>query len=110
MRTLILGAVTALALGSPALASDLPVASYREGYVASYEYRAPPMVVEEPALGPSETVVVRRPVVVPRPRVVVEEYPVYDEPHVYVAPSAYAYAAPGWRGGWRYRHHFYGGW
>ena len=111
MRNLILGAASALALASPAMASDLPVASYSESYARSYEYRTPPhVVVEEPAPVVSETVVVRRPVVVAPPRVVVEDYPVYAEPRVYAVPRAYAYAGPGWRGGWGYRHHFYGGW
>lgn len=110
MRKLILGAASALAFASPAVASDLPVAGHSESYVRSYEYRAPPAVIEELASVVSETVVVRRPVLVVPPRVVVEDYPIYSEPHVYVAPRAYAYAGPGWRGGWGYRHHFHGGW
>jgi opacity protein-like surface antigen len=111
MRNLILGAAGALALASPAVAADLPVASYSESYARSYEYRAPPpVVVEEPAPVVSETVVVRRPVIVAPPRVVVEDYPVYAEPRVYATPHVYAYAGPHWRGGWGYRHHFYGGW
>ena len=110
MRNLILGAASALALASPAVAADLPVTSYSESYARSYEYTAPPpVVVEEAAPAVSETVVVRRPVIVAPPRVVVEDYPVY-EPRLYAVPRAYAYAGPGWRGGWGYRHHFYGGW
>jgi hypothetical protein len=83
MRNLIFGAASALALASPAVASDLPVTSYSESYARSYEYRAPPVVVEEAAPVVSETLVVRRPVIVAPPRVVVEEYPVYATPRVY---------------------------
>jgi len=107
MRKAILGAATALVFASPAMAADL---SYIDGpgyerEVHTYEHRvAPPVVVEERAPVVSETVVVRRPVVVAPPRGVVEEYPVY------AAPRAYAYAGPGWRGGWGYRRHFHGGW
>ena len=109
MRNLILGAASALALASPAIASDLPVAGYSESY--AYEYRTPsPVVVEEAAPVVSETVVVRRPVIVAPPRVVVEDYPVYAGPRVYAAPRAYAYAGPGWRGGWGHRHYFHAGW
>jgi hypothetical protein len=83
MRNLILGAASALALATPAAASDLPVTSYSESYARSYEYRSPPpVVVEESAPVVSETVVVRRPVVVAPPRVVVEEYPVYAAPRL----------------------------
>src|SRR3569833_1364014 len=111
MRNLILGAASALALVSPAMASDLPVASYSESYARSYEYRTPrAVVVEESAPNVSETVVVRRPVVVAPRRVVVEDYPIYAVPRLYVAPRAYAYAAPGWRGGWGHRRFFHGGW
>jgi hypothetical protein len=110
MRKAILGAVSVIALASPAAAADLSVTRYSQGpgyerEVDIREYRtAPPVVVEEPAPVVSETVVVRRPVVVPAPRVVVEEYPVYP------AAPVYAYAGPGWRGGWGYRRHFHGGW
>ena len=116
MRKAILGAASALALASPAVAADLPVTRYSEipSYereVLPYEYRtAPPVVVEEPAPVVSETVVVRRPVILAPPPVVVEDYPVYATPRVYVAPRVYAYAGPGWRGGWGHRHHFHGGW
>ncbi len=81
MRKAILGAASALALASPAVAADLPVTRYSEipSYereVLPYEYRtAPPVVVEEPAPVVSETVVVRRPVIVAPPPVVVDEYP-----------------------------------
>ena len=112
MRKAILGAASALALASPAMAADVAidhevhrseVHSYeREG--STYEYRAaPPVVVEERAPVVSETVVVRRPVVVAPAPVVVDEYPVY------VAPQMYAYS-PAWRDGWGYRRHFYRGW
>src|SRR5213080_4127252 len=112
MRKAILGAASALALTSPAVAADLPVPRYSEtpSYereVLPYEYRtAPPVVVEEPA----PVIVVRRPVIVAPPPVVVDEYPVYAAPRVYAAPPVYAYAGPGWRGGWGYRRHFRGGW
>ena len=67
MRKAILGATSALALASPAVAADLSVLRYSE--VPSYErevhpyaYRiAPSVVVEEPAPVVSETIVVRRP-------------------------------------------------
>ena len=111
MRKAILGAASALALASPAVASDLPVTSYRESYARSYEYRtSPPVVVEESAPVVSETVVVRRPVIVAPPPVVVDEYPVYAAPRVYAAPPVYAYAGPVWRDGWGYRRHFRGRW
>jgi opacity protein-like surface antigen len=102
MRKAILGAASALALASPAVAADLPVAPYSgvpayRGEGHTYEYRTPPaVVVEEPA-----PVVVRRPVIVAPPPVVVDEYPVY------AAPPVYAYD---WRDGWGYRRHFRGGW
>jgi opacity protein-like surface antigen len=108
MRKAILGAASALALASPAVAADLPVTPYseipsyrEEAHTYTYEYRTPPpAVVEEPA----PVVVVRRPVIVaPRP-VVVHEYPVYAVPHMY------AYSGPAWRDGWGYRRHFRGGW
>jgi hypothetical protein len=73
MRKAILGAASALALVSPAVAADLPVTPRSEvpSYgpeVHSYEYRtAPPVVIEEPAPVVSETVVVRRPVIVAPP-------------------------------------------
>ena len=108
MRKAILGAASALALASPAVAADLPVTPYSEvpsyrGEAHTYEYRTPPpVVVEEPA----PVVVVRRPVIVAPPPVVVDEYPVYAAPRVYAAP-VYAY---GWRDGWGYRRHFRGGW
>lgn len=108
MRKPILAAV-ALAVASPAVASDLAVTPYGEVHryereAHTYEYRtAPPVVVEERAPVVPETVVVRRPVVVAQP-VVVEEYPVY------AAPRVYGYAAPVWRYGGGYRRHFHGGW
>src|SRR6266700_101876 len=62
MHNLILSAASALALASPAVASDLPVTSYSESYARSYEYRtSPPVVVEESAPVVSEILVVRRP-------------------------------------------------
>ena len=116
MRKAILGAASALALSSPAVASDLPVPRYSEvpSYereLHTYEYRsAPPLVVEEPAPVVSETVVVRRPVIVAPPPVVVDEYPVYAAPRVYAAPHVYAYAGPVWRDGWGHRRYFRGRW
>jgi len=111
MRKWIFSTASALAIASPAMASDLPVTSYRESYVRSYEYRtAPRVVVEEAAPVISETVIVRRPVVVGPPPVVVEEEPIYSEPRVYVAPRVYAYSGPRWRPGWGYRHHLRDGW
>jgi hypothetical protein len=109
MRKWILITASALAIASPAMASDLPVTGYRESYVRSYEYRtAPRVVVEEAAPVVSETVVVRRPVVVERPPVLVEEEPIYSERRVYAAPPVYAYS--GWRAGWGYRHRLREGW
>jgi opacity protein-like surface antigen len=105
MRKTILGAASAIALASPAVAADLPVpAPYSQapGY-QSYEYRtAPPVVVEEPA----PPVVIERRVVIAPPPVMVEQYPVY------AAPRVYAYAGPIWGHGWGwgYRHRFHGGW
>jgi hypothetical protein len=112
MRNIILGAASALAFVSPAVASDLPVSGYSESYSTPYEYESPPpAVVEESAPVESETVVVRRPVVVARPRVVIEDYPVYEAPRVYAAPRAYAYYGdPRWRSVWGRRHHFHGEW
>ena len=116
MRKAILGAASALALASPAVAADLRVTPYSEvpSYereVHPYEYRtAPPVVVEVPAPVVSETVVVRRPVIVAPPPVVVDEYPVYAAPRVYAAPPVYAYAGPVWRDGWGHRRHFRGRW
>jgi opacity protein-like surface antigen len=116
MRKTILGAASALALASPAVAADLPIPRYSEvpSYapeVQTYEYRtAPPVVVEERAPVVAETVVVRRPVIVAPPPVVVDEYPVYAAPRVYAAPPVYAYAGPAWRGGWGHGRHFRGRW
>src|SRR4029450_4421673 len=79
MRKAILGAASALALASPAVAADYPVPRYSEvpSYAReahTYEYRrAPGVVVEQPA----PVIVVRRPVIVAPPPVVVNEYPVY---------------------------------
>lgn len=55
MRKAILGAASALAFASPAVAADLPVAPYSQAPIYqrethTYEYRtAPPVVVEEPS-------------------------------------------------------------
>jgi hypothetical protein len=108
MRKAILGAASALALASPAVAADLPVPRYSEvpGYereVHPYEYRNAPVVVEEPAPVVSETLVVRRPVIIVPPPVGVDEYPLYAAPRVYAAPPVYAYAGPAWRDGWGHR-------
>src|SRR3981081_4072650 len=113
MRKMMLGAVSVLALASPAVAGDLPVTDRqvrtyeREVEVKEHRHawpvvveehrrerpvgvgeprRAAPVVVEERAPVVAETVVVQRPVVVERPRVVVEE----DHPVVYAAPRVYA--------------------
>jgi hypothetical protein len=85
MRKAILGAVSALALASPAMANGVTpyseVPSYG-GETHTYEYRTPPpIVVEEPA----PVVVVRRPVIVAPPPAVVDEYPVYAAPRLYAA-------------------------
>ena len=103
MRKAILGAASALALASPAMANGVTpyseVPSYGEETHA-YEYRTPPpIVVEEPA-----------PVILAGPPVVVDEYPVYVAPRVYAAPPVYAYAGPAWRDGWGHRRHFRGRW
>ena len=104
MRKVILGAASALALASPAVAADLPVPRYSEvpSYepeVRTYGYRtAPPVIVEEPAF------------IVAPPPVVVDEYPVYAAPRVYAAPPLYAYAHPVWRNGWGHRRHYRGRW
>jgi hypothetical protein len=106
MRKSILSAVL-LAVGSPAVASDLAITPYGEVHryereAHTYEYRtAPPVVVEERAPVVSETVVVRRPVVVVPAPAVVEEYPVYPAPRVY--------ADPVWHYRWTYGRHL-GGW
>ena len=115
MRKAILGAASALALASPAVAADLPVTP-RYSESPSYErevhtYRtAPPVVIEQPAPVVSETVVVRRPVIVAPPPVVIDEYPVFAAPRVSAPPPVYAYAGPVWRGGWGHRGHFRGRW
>jgi hypothetical protein len=116
MLKAILGAASALALASPAVAADLPITPYREAprYERhTYEYRsAPPVVIEEQAPVVSETVVARRPVIVTPPPVVIGEYPVDAAPRVYAAPPVpvYAYAGPVWRDEWGHRRHFRGRW
>jgi hypothetical protein len=109
MRNAALGALSALALATPAVAADLYIPPYGTGpgygpEVHAYEYRvAPPSVyVEEPAPLVYETVVVRRPVIVAPPPAFVDEYPFY------ALPPPYAYG-PAWRGGWDHRR-FYGPW
>ena len=105
MRKAILGAASALALASPAVAADLQVTPYGPGYeqdAPPYAYgTAPPVIVAPPpyAYGAAPPVLVA-------PPVVVDEYPVY------AAPPVYAYAGPVWRGGWGWGHrgHFRGGW
>jgi hypothetical protein len=109
MRTAILGAASALAPASPAVAADLQVTPYSEN--PGYEQEVPPYAygIASPygygtarpyAYGPAP------PVIVAPPPVVVDEYPVY------AAPPVYAYAGPVWRGGWGWGHrgHFRGGW
>ena len=115
MRKAILGAASALARASPAVAADLSVTP-RYSEVPSYEREVRPYVpdcdacLEESGPVISDTVVVRRPVIgAPQP-VVVDEYPVYVAPRVYAAPPVYAYAGPVWRDGWGHRRHFRGRW
>ncbi len=121
MRKVLLCAATALAFASPALAADYSERSIYEREVHTTEHRTRPVVVEHrpvvvehrPIVVEHRPVVVEQPapVVVPRP-VVVERAPVVveEEYPVYAAPRVYAYAGPGWRGGWGYRRHFHGGW
>ena len=99
MLKAILGAASAIALGSPAVAADLSVPPYREvpGYEGSYEYGTTPPIVEEPP----PAVFVRPPFIVAPPPVVVHEYPLYAAP-------AYGGPAPYGRWGWGHRH--YGDW
>jgi hypothetical protein len=104
MRKAILGAASALALASPAVAADLMPRYSEVPSYQGYEYRSSPRVVVEETGPVSETVVVRRRVIVAPPPVVVEEYPVY------AAPPVYAYAGPVWRDGWGHRRHFRGRW
>jgi hypothetical protein len=108
MRKAILGAASALALASPAVAADLQVTPYSEnpGYeqeVPPYAYGTAPPYAYGP---PPYAYRAAPPVVVAPPPVVVDEYPVY------AAPPVYAYAGPVWRGGWGWGHrgHFRGGW
>ena len=117
MRKAILGAASALALASPAVAADLQVTPYSEnpGYeqeVPPYAYEAAPPYAYGTAR-PYAYGAVRPyaygtapPVIVAPPPVVVDEYPVY------AAPPVYAYAGPVWRGGWGWGHrgYFRGGW
>ena len=89
MRKAILGAASALALASPAVAADLQVTPYSEN--PGYEQEVPPY-----AYGTARPYAIRGaapPVIVAPPPVVV-----YDEYPVYVAPPVYAYAGPVWRG------------
>mgnify|MGYP006955685971 CR=1 FL=1 len=98
MLKAILGAASALAFASPAVAADLVVPRYSEA--PSYQYgAAPPVVIEEPA-----------PVIVTPPPVIVESYPVYVAPPAYTAPPTYAYAPPVWREGWGHRGYYHGRW
>jgi hypothetical protein len=105
MRKAIVGAVSALAPASPAVAAELPVTPQVPSYERhTYEYpTAPPVVVEEPT-----PLVVRHPVA---PPVVVEEYPVYAAPRpVYATAPVYAFARPVRQYGWGHRGHFRGRW
>ena len=100
MRKAILGAASALALASPAVAADLQVTPYSEN--PGYEQEVPPYAygtARPYAYGAAPPVIVAPPQVV-----------VYDEYPVYVAPPMYAYAGPVWRGGWGHRGYFRGGW
>ena len=114
MRKAILGAASALAFASPAVAADLQVTPYSEnpGYeqeVPPYAYgSAPPYAY---GTAPPYAYGAAPPVIVAPPLVVVDEYPVYPAPRVYAAPPVYdEYAGPVWRDGWGYRRHFRGGW
>ena len=100
----ILGAASAIALGSPAVAADLSVPPYSE--VPGYEEEADTYAYGYGTAPP--VVVVRPPVIVAPPPVVIRQYPLYAAPPVYAPPPMYAYAGPGWhRGwGWGHRHHF----
>ena len=109
MRKAILGAASALALASPAVAADLQVTPYSEN--PGYEQEGPPYeygAVRPYAYGaaPPYAYGAAPPVIVAPPPVVVYAYPVY------VAPPVYAYAGPVWRGGWGWGHrgYFRGGW
>jgi hypothetical protein len=101
MRKAILGAASALALASPAVAADLQVTPYSEN--PGYEQEVPPYAygaARPYAYGAAPPVIVAPPPVV-----------VYDEYQVYAAPPVYAYAGPVWRGGWGWGHRdFRGGW
>ena len=102
MRKAILGAASALALASPAVAADLQVTPYSEN--PGYEQEVPPYAygtARPYAYGAAPPVIVAPPPVV-----------VYDEYPVYVAPPVYAYAGPVWRGGWGWGHrgYFRGDW
>ena len=110
MRKAILGAASALALASPAVAADLQVTPYSEN--PGYEQEVPPYAY---GTAPPYAYGTARPyaywaappvIVAPPPVVVYDEYPVY------AAPPVYAYAGPVWRGGWGWGHrgHFRGGW
>jgi opacity protein-like surface antigen len=101
MRKAILGAASALALASPAVAADLQVTPYSEN--PGYEQEAPPYAY---GIAPPYMYGTAPPVIVAPPQVVVDEYPVY------AAPPVYAYAGSVWRGGWGWGHrgHFRGGW
>ena len=101
MRKAILGAASALALASPAVAADLQVTPYSEN--PGYEQEVPPYAYEA---APPYAYGTAPPVIVAPPPVVVDEYPVY------AAPPVYAYAGRVWRGGWGWGHrgHFRGGW
>ena len=108
IRKAILGAASAVALASPAVAADLSVPPYSEvpgyeGEADAYDYETAPRVIVE---APPPAVFVRPPVIVAAPPVVIHEYPLY------AAPPIYAYAGPVWRGGWGWghRHHLRGGW
>jgi opacity protein-like surface antigen len=83
MRKAILGAASALALASPAVAADLQVTPYSEN--PGYEQEVPPYAY---GTAPPYAYGAAPPVIVAPPPVVVYEYPVY------VAPPMYAYAGP----------------
>ena len=108
MRKAILGAASALALASPAVAADLQVTPYSEnpGYEQEVPYGYGTARPYAYGVAPPYAYGAAPPVIVAPPPVVVYEYPVD------VAPPVYAYAGPVWRGGWGWGHrgYFRGGW
>ena len=82
----ILGAASAIALGSPAVAADLSVPPYSEvpGYEGSYEYGTTPPIVEEPP----PAVFVRPPFIVAPPPATMAAMPPTGRSVTAVAPAS----------------------